>query len=75
MHELGMQWASFKSACACLLCRAMTKSLDSTAVYAWTTLISVLICVPCALLVEGSQLAAGVDLAIAKVRERAIFSM
>lgn len=31
----------------------MTKSLDSTAVYAYTTLISVIICVPLALIAEG----------------------
>jgi hypothetical protein len=47
--------------------RAMTKSLDSTAVYAYTTLISVLICTPLALLAEGSGLVAGAQAAIAKV--------
>lgn len=45
----------------------MTKSLDSTAVYAYTTLISVIICVPAALLAEGSLLAEGTKAAIAKV--------
>ncbi len=45
----------------------MTKSLDSTAVYAYTTLISVIICVPWALLAEGGSLAAGIDAAVAKV--------
>lgn len=39
--------------------RAMTKTLDSTALYAYTTLISVLICTPLALLAEGSALAKG----------------
>ena len=39
------------------------KDLDSTAVYAWTTLISVLICVPGALIFEGSRVKAGLDAA------------
>jgi hypothetical protein len=38
---------------------AMTKTLDSTAVYAYTTLISMLICVPIALVMEGAGLGAG----------------
>lgn len=42
------------------------KDLDSTAVYAWTTLISCLICVPAALIFEGPRLKAGLD-AAAKV--------
>ena len=42
------------------------KDLDSTALYAYTTAISVLICVPAALLVEGKHLSAGVDKALAK---------
>lgn len=46
---------------------AMTKSLDGTAVYAYTTLISVLICVPWALLAEGSTLVEGAKAAIANV--------
>lgn len=45
----------------------MTKTLDSTAVYAYTTLISVLICVPLALMAEGSMLMDGMNAAIAKV--------
>jgi hypothetical protein len=32
------------------------KNLNSTAIYAWTTLISVLICVPGALIAEGPRL-------------------
>ena len=36
------------------------KNLNSTAVYAWTTLISVFICVPGALIAEGPRLAAAV---------------
>ncbi len=42
------------------------KNLDSTAIYAYTTLISVLICVPAALIAEGSRLPAGIDAALAK---------
>jgi solute carrier family 35 protein E1 len=45
----------------------MTKTLDSTAVYAYTTLISVLICVPWALVAEGGTLVEGCKAAIAKV--------
>ena len=45
----------------------MTKTLDSTAVYAYTTLISVLICVPLTLVAEGSTLIEGTKAAIAKV--------
>lgn len=45
----------------------MTKSLDGTAVYAYTTLVSVLICVPWALMAEGSTLIEGAKAAIAKV--------
>jgi hypothetical protein len=41
------------------LLSAMTKTLDSTAVYAYTTLISMIICVPIALAMEGSALASG----------------
>ena len=42
------------------------KDLDSTALYAYTTLVSVLICVPAALIVEGKHLSAGIDKALAK---------
>jgi Triose-phosphate Transporter family len=47
--------------------RAMSdiKNLNSTAVYAWTTLISVIICVPLAAFFEGPQLPAAVDAALA----------
>jgi hypothetical protein len=41
------------------------KDLDSTAIYAWTTLISVLICVPAALIFEGGALRAAADKAAA----------
>lgn len=49
--------------------KAMTsiKNLDSTAIYAYTTLISMCICVPLALIFEGPQLAAGATKAIAQV--------
>jgi Triose-phosphate Transporter family len=52
----------------CLLFRNMKdiKNLDSTANYAWTTLISVLICVPGALIFEGKALRAGIDAALIK---------
>ncbi|GFR48233.1 hypothetical protein Agub_g10095 [Astrephomene gubernaculifera] len=74
--ELSFNWIGFLTAMASNLTfgfravwskRAMTKSLDGTAVYAYTTLISVLICLPWALFAEGSSLAAGVQTAIAKV--------
>ena len=42
------------------------KDLSSTAIYAWTTLISVLICVPGALIFEGPRLKAGIDVALKK---------
>ena len=42
------------------------KDLSSTAIYAWTTLISVLICVPGALIFEGPRLQAGIDVALQK---------
>lgn len=45
----------------------MTKDISSTSLYAYTTLISVLICVPLALAAEGSTLVAGATAAIAKV--------
>lgn len=40
------------------------KNLDSTAIYAYTTLISCLICVPGALIAEGPALRAGIDSAL-----------
>lgn len=47
-------------------CRAMSniKDLDSTAIYAYTTLISVLICVPAALIFEGPKLQAAAAKAV-----------
>jgi len=50
-----------------VLCSAMTKTLDSTAVYAYTTLISAIVCLPFALIAEGSVLQAGAAAAIQKV--------
>jgi diaminopimelate decarboxylase/solute carrier family 35 protein E1 len=47
----------------------MTKSLPSTAVYAYTTLISMIVCLPFAIGMEGPQLQAGAAAAIAKVRQ------
>lgn len=41
------------------------KDLDSTAIYAYTTLISVIICVPAALFFEGPYLRAAADKAAA----------
>lgn len=74
--ELSFNWTGFLTAMASNLTfsfravwskMAMTKSLDSTALYAYTTLISVLICTPLALLAEGSALSKGIETAIAKV--------
>jgi len=42
-------------------------NLESTAVYAYTTLISVFFCLPLALIIEGPTLKAGVQAAIAEV--------
>lgn len=76
--ELSFNWLGFITAMLSNLTfgfravwskRAMQtiKNLDSTAIYAYTTLISVLICTPLALIFEGPQLAAGMQTAIAKV--------
>ncbi|KIZ06023.1 hypothetical protein MNEG_1930 [Monoraphidium neglectum] len=76
--ELSFNWTGFISAMLSNLTfgfravwgkAAMTKTLDSTAVYAYTTLISMLICVPIALVMEGAGLGAGAQAAIAKVGE------
>lgn len=45
----------------------MTKTLNSTAVYAYTTLISAIVCTPFAIGMEGGALQAGAAAAIAKV--------
>ncbi|KAG2424566.1 hypothetical protein HXX76_014446 [Chlamydomonas incerta] len=74
--ELSFNWTGFLTAMASNLTfgfravwskRAMTKSLDGTAVYAYTTLISVLICVPWALMAEGGTLVEGAKAAVAAV--------
>jgi diaminopimelate decarboxylase/solute carrier family 35 protein E1 len=52
----------------------MTKTLSSTAVYAYTTLISMIVCLPFAIGMEGPQLQAGAAAAIAKVRQLSIQS-
>lgn len=74
--ELSFNWMGFLTAMASNLTfgfravwskMAMSKTLGSTALYAYTTLISVLICVPLALIAEGSTLVAGSQAAIAKV--------
>jgi Tpt phosphate/phosphoenolpyruvate translocator len=70
--ELSFNWMGFISAMvsnltfgfrAVLSKKAMgdIKNLNSTAVYAWTTLISVFICVPAALIMEGPRLRLAVD--------------
>lgn len=55
-------------------CSAMTKTLDSTAVYAYTTLISMIVCLPFALIAEGPALQAGAAAAIAKVGAASVVS-
>lgn len=83
--ELTFNWMGFLSAMASNLTfgfravwskKAMKdiKGLSSTGVYAWTTLISVLICVPLALIMEGPALKAGVDAAVAKVGAKAFYT-
>jgi hypothetical protein len=75
--ELSFNWMGFATAMASNLTfsfRAVwskvamaTTKIESTALYAYTTLISVLICTPLALIAEGSTLKAGAEAAIAKV--------
>ncbi|CAG9461747.1 unnamed protein product [Pedinophyceae sp. YPF-701] len=76
--ELSFNWTGFISAMlsnltfgfrAVLSKKAMNtiKNLDSTAIYAYTTLISCFVCVPAALVFEGPKLAAGMEQAIATV--------
>lgn len=68
LRHLPLTFLSFPSLPSpCPVRRVMSKELGSTAVYAYTTLISVLICVPLALIAEGSSLTAGIQAAIAKV--------
>ena len=76
--ELSFNWLGFISAMLSNFtfgCRAVLskqtmgdiKNLGSTALYAYTTVISVVICAPLALLVEGPKLAAGWEVALAKL--------
>jgi Tpt phosphate/phosphoenolpyruvate translocator len=76
--ELSFNWTGFIFAMlsnltfgfrAVLSKKAMNNisNLDSTAIYAYTTLISCFVCVPLALILEGQALMAGVQSAIAKV--------
>nr|ABH10984.1 plastid triose phosphate/phosphate translocator [Polytomella parva] len=74
--ELSFNWTGFITAMISNLTfsfravwskQVMGKTLGSTAVYAYTTLISVLICIPMAIFVEGAALPAGINAAIAKV--------
>eukprot|EP01025_Chloroclados_australasicus_P020347 TRINITY_DN2145_c0_g1_i1.p1 TRINITY_DN2145_c0_g1~~TRINITY_DN2145_c0_g1_i1.p1 ORF type:complete len:412 (-),score=33.91 TRINITY_DN2145_c0_g1_i1:323-1558(-) len=76
--ELSFNWLGFISAMISNLTfgfravwskKAMAdiKDLDSTAVYAYTTLISCFICAPGVFFFEGKTLKAGMDAAIAKV--------
>jgi len=74
--ELSFNWTGFISAMLSNLTfgfravwgkLAMTKTLDSTAVYAYTTLISAIVCTPFMIGMEGGLLKAGAEAAIAKV--------
>jgi Tpt phosphate/phosphoenolpyruvate translocator len=74
--ELSFNWTGFISAMLSNLTfgfravwgkKAITKDLDSTSLYAYTTLISVFVCLPFALLIEGGGLMEGAQAAIAKV--------
>lgn len=83
--ELSFNWLGFNTAMLSNLTfgvravfskKAMQtiKNLDSTAIYAYTTLISMLICVPLALIIEGPHLMAGMHAAIAKVGATTFYS-
>jgi len=76
--ELSFNWLGFLSAMfsnltfgfrAVLSKKTMSdvKNLGSTALYAYTTVISVVLCAPLALIMEGSKLPAGIDAAVAKL--------
>lgn len=76
--ELSFNWFGFLTAMGSNLTfgfravwskKAMStiKNLDSTAIYAWTTLISCFICIPGAIIFEGAALQAGIAAAVAKV--------
>lgn len=73
--ELSFNWLGFLSAMAsnvtfglrAILGKGAMSFLGSTGVYAYTTLISLFICAPLTLIVEGPQLKAGIDAAIASL--------
>eukprot|EP00775_Hariotina_reticulata_P002946 gene2946-3231_t len=81
--ELSFNWTGFLSAMLSNLTfgfravwgkAAMTKTLDSTAVYAYTTLISMIVCLPFAIGMEGGLLQAGAAAAIQKVGETRFYT-
>eukprot|EP00210_Caulerpa_lentillifera_P003780 g3611.t1 len=83
--ELSFNWLGFLSAMASNLTfgfravlgkRAIStiQNLDGTAVYAYTTLISVFICLPLGLIVEGPVLIEGVKKAVATVGARHFYT-
>ena len=85
MHELSFNWLGFGSAMASNVTfgfravwskRVMStiKNLDSTALYAYTTLISMAICIPFALIFEGPKLQAGLAAATAEVGAAKLYS-
>lgn len=76
--ELSFNWIGFVNAMLSNLTFSMravwskkamadVKDLPSTALYAYTTLISMIVCVPLALIFEGPKLKAGADAAIASI--------
>jgi hypothetical protein len=63
--ELSFNWLGFLSAMMSKKAMSDIKDLGSTAVYAYTTLISVFICAPGVFIFEGARLSAGMENAIA----------
>ncbi|CAD7704568.1 unnamed protein product [Ostreobium quekettii] len=83
--ELSFNWLGFGSAMLSNITFAFRAvwgkgaiksipNLDSTAVYAYTTLISVFFCLPLALIIEGPTLKAGAKAAIAKVGAQTFYT-
>ncbi|GMH37403.1 hypothetical protein BSKO_05276 [Bryopsis sp. KO-2023] len=83
--ELSFNWLGFLSAMASNLtfgfravwgkrAIATIDNLDSTAVYAYTTLISLMICLPLGLIVEGPTLMTGAKAAIEQVGARHFYT-
>ncbi len=54
--------------------RSAMKILGSTGVYAYSTLISLIVCLPIALAMEGPVLLEGVNAAIAKVGQQQFYT-